>query len=271
MNEMEYNKAPGIRRSDLWIIHDSPEKFRYKMDNPEEPTPALVFGQAAHKMLLEPTEFYEEFAVKPEGIDRRTKEGKEEYARFLRQAEGKTVIDLDTYATIRGMVDKAIGNPQVRKLLSGRKEIPFFWTDPDTGVACKVKCDCVTYLDDMPVIVDYKTCKSAKTEDFIRDAYKYGYHLQVAMYTEGMMQVKHLKERPMFVFIVEEKDPPFALNLVTVPDDVMDYGLDTMRELLGIYKECEEMDNWFGYNGPFNQQNEMSLPGWLAKEIENEN
>ena len=54
MTEREYNEANGVRRSDLWRMNDSPEKYKYFLDNPPESTPALVFGSACHKMILEP-------------------------------------------------------------------------------------------------------------------------------------------------------------------------------------------------------------------------
>lgn len=271
MNELEYNAAPGIRRSDLWKISDSPEKFRYAMDHPEdERSPALVFGSAAHKLLLEPTEFFLEYAVLPEGLDRRTKEGKARYAEFLEREAGKEILDAETYDTIRNMAMKVMASPMAVKLLAGRREQPFFWTDPDTGVECKVKVDCLTWLEgeEIPVIVDYKTAKSAKTEAFMRDAYNYGYHLQAAMYSEAVMRKMNLKERPMFVFLIQEKEPCYAINIVTVPEDTMNYGLDTFRELLGIYKRCCETGVWYGYEGATGQPNELSLPGWLKKESE---
>ena len=34
MTEREYNEAEGIRRSDLWKIEDSPEKFKYNLEHP---------------------------------------------------------------------------------------------------------------------------------------------------------------------------------------------------------------------------------------------
>lgn len=267
MNEREYNAAEGIRRSDLWKISDSPEKFRYKMDHPEEEaqTPALVFGAAAHKILLEPTDFFLEYAIAPE-VDKRTKEGKAAWADFAEREAGKIAIDRETYDTVKAMANKVMADPMARKLFSGRKELPYFWTDADTGVKCKVKLDCLTYLDDMPVVVDYKTCKSAKTEDFVRDAYKYGYHVQAAMYTEAVMRVKRLTERPMFVFVCQEKDPPFALNLITVPEDTVNFGLDEFRTLLGIYANCEKTGAWYGYRGITGEPNELSLPGWMKKD-----
>ena len=53
MTELEYNQAEGIRRSDLWKMEDSPEKFKYFLENPMEQTPAMAFGSACHKYVLE--------------------------------------------------------------------------------------------------------------------------------------------------------------------------------------------------------------------------
>ena len=75
MTEKEYRQHEGISRSQLWKIKESPEKFRYAMENPEEPTPALLFGQMVHKLILEAEDFASDFVVMPE-IDKRTKEGK---------------------------------------------------------------------------------------------------------------------------------------------------------------------------------------------------
>ena len=46
MTEQEYRAAEGVSRSQLWRLHEgSPEKFMYAEEHPEEPTPALIFGQ----------------------------------------------------------------------------------------------------------------------------------------------------------------------------------------------------------------------------------
>ena len=76
MTEKEYRQHPAISRSELWRIRESPQKFKYFREHPPEPTPALLFGQVFHKMLLEPDTFGEEFVVAPE-VNRRTKEGKQ--------------------------------------------------------------------------------------------------------------------------------------------------------------------------------------------------
>ena len=76
-----YDDLPGVRRSDLWLINKSPEHFYYFTHNRPEPTPSLIFGQAAHKYILERDHFDEEFAIRPD-VDRRTKAGKEAWYQF---------------------------------------------------------------------------------------------------------------------------------------------------------------------------------------------
>ena len=72
MTEKEYRQHPAISRSELWHMHESPEKFKWYRDHPPEPTPSLLFGHVVHKLLLQPDTFDTEFAIAPE-LDRRTK------------------------------------------------------------------------------------------------------------------------------------------------------------------------------------------------------
>ena len=104
MKEKEYRQHPAINRSALFKITENPEKFKYYMDNPEEPTPALLFGQLFHTMALQPEKLSEEFAVAPL-VDRRTKEGKLAYNQFLIDNEGKVIIDENTFKTAKEMCD----------------------------------------------------------------------------------------------------------------------------------------------------------------------
>lgn len=261
MTEQEYNKAEGVRRSDLWRMRESPEKFKWFLDNPEPETPALIFGSMVHKLLLEPDSFDDEYIVAPE-VDRRTKAGKEEWAAFCAEADGKTVISREDYVTACAMVGKVRSVPLAEELIRGEHEVPFFWTDEDTGEKCKVKCDCLTTYNGRLTVVDYKTAACAQTDKFNSKMYELGYTLQAAMYTEGVMHGKGLTERPDFIFLVQEKKPPYAVNLVSVPEEVMLDGLDTFREFMGTLHVCKETGFWYGYTGAFGEINEAYLPGW---------
>lgn len=262
MTEKEYRSYPAISRSELWRIRESPEKFKFFHEHPEPPTPALVFGQAFHKMALEPDDFYNDFAVAP-NVDRRTKEGKEAWKAFAELSDGKTVIDCKTHETIVDMVAALYAAPFVKKLLGGEHEKPVFWTDEMTGEECKARYDCLTEVNGQPIIVDLKTTADASTDGFMRAAIKYGYDFQAAMYSEWAKQ-KH-GVAPLFVFIAIEKDPPYAVNILQADEAFIQRGYDIFRELIGIYHECKATGDWWGYLGKFNVINNLNLPSWLAE------
>ena len=246
MNDAEYNALPGVRRSDLWRMKQSPLHFRYYVDNPEEPTPALIFGQAAHKYILEPDTFFDEFEVVPK-VDRRTKAGKEVLQAFEQLHSGKTFITAEEMQKITSMREALLRNPSAKEILTGdiRTEVPLTWVDPETGTPCKVKIDILGELNSIPAIIDYKTTTSCADGAFERSVRKYGYDFQAAMYTEAVRRTM-LEERE-FIFIAQEKDPPYASRVYWCSSYVVERGLETFRDLLKEYAECEKTNSWPGY------------------------
>lgn len=266
MTEKEYRNHSAISRSELWKIKESPEKFRYYKDNPIKSTPALIFGQAVHKIILENDKFFDEFAVLPHDIDRRTKAGREEYNNFISGNITKTIISEDDFL-IATEIMRSVDNCEFcTKLLNGKKELPLFWVDELTGEECKCRFDCITKIGGQNIIVDLKTCASADTETFMKEAIKYGYHVQAAMYSEGAKHNGY--ENPEFVFIAVEKAPPYAVNIIQASEIFKRYGFDEYRNLLGIYHECKESGNWYGYLGKENEINFVGLPAWIAKDYD---
>ncbi len=265
MTEREYREHPAISRSELFKISESPEKFKYYREHPEEPTPALLFGQLFHAMALQTDTVWEQFAIMP-NVDRRKKAGKEALAEFEQQAEGKTIVTVDMVEQATAMCEALNKNEFVKKLLKGEKEKPFFWVDEMTGEECKCRTDVLTEVGENLIIVDLKTADCAETETFMRSAIKYGYDFQAAMYSEGV-KINTGRE-PLFVFIVIEKKPPYAINILQADKLLIRRGYDLFREYIGIYHECKTTDNWYGYLGKYNQINNLALPAWLAKEVE---
>lgn len=264
MTEQEYRQHEGVSRSQLWRLHDgSPEKFKYQEEHPEEPTPALIFGQMVHKLVLEPETFENEFVIMPE-CDRRTKEGKAQWFDFLQGAGDRTPIKAEDYEKALGMRNALMENDLIAKLLSGKHEVPLFWTDELTGEVCKVRLDCFTPLSNGAVVIDYKTTSDASTESFMRSAINYGYDFQAAMYSEAVKRT--MNKDVVFYFIAQEKEPPYAFNVLAADDRLVRRGYDTFRELLGVYHECKVSGNWYGYMGIDNQINLLELPAWLNED-----
>lgn len=269
MTEREYNEAEGIRRSDLWKMEESPEKFRWCLEHPVEQTPAMAFGSACHKMVLEPDTFGEEFAVAP-NVDKRTNAGKEAWAKFTAENEGKTYLTADNAAVMEEMKKALSRCPLAKKLMYGKgeNETPFFWTDPETGEKCKVKVDRIATWKRRKYVIDYKTTRCAETNRFNSDMWKMGYYMQAAMYTEGVQRARKMRKRPGFLFVAQEKDPPYSVNVIEVSEEVMKAGDAKFHELLEKYHACKATDVWPGYVGEV--PNDAFVPGWMEREMEEE-
>ena len=265
MTEQEYRKHPAISRSELFKISESPEKFKYYQEYPEEPTPSLIFGQLFHAMALQPETVSEQFVIDPK-ISKKSNAGKDEWKAFLEENKDKTIVTADMYQQATEMCEALSRNEFVQKLLKGEKEKVFFWDDDLTGEPCKCRTDCLTELGDNLIIVDIKSTENAETEAFMRSAIKYGYDFQSAMYSKGVEV--NTGKKPLFVFIAIEKKPPYAINILQADKLLIRRGYDLFREYLGIYHDCKTTDNWYGYLGKFNQINNLALPAYLAKEVE---
>ena len=269
MNELEYNQAEGIRRSDLWKMEDSPEKFRWFLNHPAEQTAAMAFGSACHKAVLEPKELWDEYVIPPH-IDKRTKEGKAAWEEFCAANAGKTPISQDDYTVICDMQTVLESCPLAKKLICGKgeTETAFFWTDPETGEKCKIKTDRLVKFNRRWYIVDYKTTQCAETFRFNADIWKMGYYFQAGMYAEGVKTCKKLRKLPGFLFVAQEKKPPYSVNVIEVSEEVMKAGVAKFHELLGKYHSCKVLDSWPGYVSDV--PNDSYVPGWKEREMEDE-
>lgn len=261
MTEREYREHPALSRSSLFLIDDSPEKFKYEMLNPSEPTESLLLGQVFHKLILEPNEFEIEYAVEP-NIDKRTKDGKSQYTNWLAANENKTIVKQPMYEKAFAMAEAVRNNKLAMSLLNGEHEKCYFWEDDLTGVQCKCRLDCLRQLKDKLLVVDLKSASSSNTDKWIRDSVKFGYDVQAAMYSEGVKA--NYGVDPDFVFVVVEKDEPFAVNIFKVTKGYYEYGYDHFRSLIGLYKHCVDTNEWYGYLGESNQINDLTLPSWLG-------
>ena len=272
MSNAEYRQREGLASSDIKRMMKSFATWKYLKDNPtdDRDTPSLKFGRAYHKFCLEPYDFDNEFAVAPK-VDKRTKEGKEEYAKFLAEAGNKEVIDDETYDKLQKMREMLYATPYVKKLICGEHEKSFFWTDEKTGIKCKCRPDSFGVFGSQDIIVDLKTCKNAETNAFMRDALKYNYDVQAAHYTEGLNAIYN--KDFTFVFIAQEVEAPYLVNILQADDYFMQNGREVRNTMLETYKKCEELDEYPGYMGFSDDKtfiNNLSVPAWIKNAMEYE-
>ncbi len=161
----------------------------------------MRLGTALHTHVLELSKWDEQIAVAPGDINRRTKEGREQWAAFEAAAKRKTVITADDAAQVMAMGRAVLGHPAAAMLLGlpGKAETTHMWTDASTGIDCKCRPDWLT--DDGSIVVDLKTTKNASIQGFKRSVADYRYHVQAAWYLHGLEQATG--RRPdQFIFLM---------------------------------------------------------------------
>jgi len=198
-------------------------------------TPSMTFGTACHSYVLEPDKFDDQVAV-AQKLDRRTKKGKEAYAEFCAESQGKVVISADEMETVRSMSKAIQAHPMASKLLSsGVAEQSIIFTDTRTELPCKARADWITN----DAIVDLKTTKNASQYGFLQEVIRYGYHIQAGFYLSALNAVSD-KEYSDFLFIAAERVPPFRVETYALSDEFVEAGYFRYQELLDLEILCQK-------------------------------
>lgn len=245
-----------------WSKYRDPKRVR------KEPTPAMKIGTAWHAAIFEPAKFGDDYIRIPDGLDRRTKEGKQLWSDI--EASGKEPLSGDDFDRIVAMTASAAGHPVTEVLfgLDGRAEVSMFSVDKVTGVRVKIRPDYAVMPCQMfpnGLIVDGKTMEDASPAGFAKQAWNWGFHFQAAFYSDVFQHVLGTKAPPAFVWLAQEKDAPFATAYYSASTSFVDFGRRQYRPLLDRYAQCLDADVWPGYSRDVQP---LELPVWAEKQIQ---
>jgi len=263
MENADYHAHPAISKSHLDLIARSPLHYWARYIDPKrvipEPTPAMRLGSALHTHVLELDKWDHEYAVAPDGIDRRFKAGKEAWAAFEADAAGKTVLSRDEADHVMHMGRAILSHPAAAMLLNlpGEAETTHMWTDANTGLECKCRPDWLT--SDGAIVVDLKTTEDASPAGFRKSIGQWRYGVQAAFYTHSLAEATGT--RPMqFIFIAVEKKPPYAVAVYAADEQMIEHGMKTAMRDLAKLAECKAAGNWPSYS---DQIEMIGLPAWM--------
>lgn len=255
-----YLKIPAVNKSYLYKHKKVPANVKVE----KEDTTAMLIGRALHKYVLEgPEAFEKHYAIGPD-VRMNTKIGVEKWVKFEMENEGKVCIrpkDL-SYEMLNDIYNAIREHPAANVLLKdGLSEKTIVWRDEETGLLCKARPDKHPSRTEF-VIVDYKSTTDASERGFLNDVLKFGYHVQDAMYSEGM---KILEGRDfLFAFVVVEKKPPFRTEVYTLEEDLRKIGNSEFHRLLRVEKQCRDSNTWVHYENA--GAGEISCPKWLKEQ-----
>lgn len=253
------------------VSHSSLEKFRESIPLYEalyvsqtmprfEATAPMLLGSAFDCRLLEPEKFRQRYFVTPDGIDRRTKIGKETWERCLKEAGDRELLKKEDFETVDGMVAAWHKNEIASKLLTagGKHQHSIRWTDPLTGIQCKARMDIWIALAE-GIIVDVKSAENPSPRAFARSAANLGYHRQDAMYREGVRRILGC-DAPKFVFVVVGTSPPFEVMCCQLKPTDAQRGYDQNMVLLAELADRRSRDDWSSRWGQ--ELQDLDLPPW---------
>lgn len=267
-----YHKHPALSNSGLKTLLDCPAKYYYKYLSGEcelKEKPHFKIGKACHKYILEGKRAFEkEYWYNPYSELK-----KDEIVKILQDKYGydctikKSLVKdlMEILLTEDGIepkniqlnkneLNQVIGTARAIKAdekaynafhQKGESEISLFWQDEETGIWLKCRPDFLP--KDHKLVPDYKTCQSANPNTFYGDFIKYGYHIQSAMYMQGIKAVFG-DDVEQFFFVAQEKEPPFITQIYTPDTGIIDFGHKAVRIGIKKYQECKEKGFWETYS-----------------------
>lgn len=268
----QYHANDAISHSKLELFRRRPisyyRRFIAKTVARPEPTEAFRLGSAAHCAVLEPATFWDRYALRPEGIDRRSKEGKITFAAFEAEHAGKTIISQDEAGAVEEMIAAVQHHPLASQLLNAGLPELSWRVEPPGGMALQCRTDWFNQAGcelsgGRPYVADLKTVESLDADafrNFERACFNFGYHRQAGFY---LPLITEIIGSPVFdfFFVAVEKVEPYGVAVYRLSDAATARGQDeTVADLIRL-QACVKSEQWPNLS---NDLREIGLPKWYG-------
>jgi len=248
-----YCAIDAVNWSSLKFMQKSGLHYLANKAAQDKDTASRMTGRTVHTLTLEPDRFDQDYAVY-EGGDRKGKE----WEKFKAANVGKTILKPGELVGSRSAADAVRRHPVARRLLDGcRFEQNVTWTDPETGLLCKMRGDFLN--PDLCILGDLKTTDSVDPIRFGRQAGKLGYHGQFGHYVNGCVHGLGWTPKKCAIVAVEAKDP-FDVGVFILDEDDIAKAREEVARLMLALAECRDTDVW---PGQCPDEAKLELPGWL--------
>lgn len=260
--------VPGgsLSASGAKLMLDCPARFRHAADHGTERKDVFDFGTAAHKYVL---------GTGPEVVvidaeNYKSKAAQE--AKKAAHAQGQVPLLPQELDAVEAMAKKIQEHPIAGQLFAagaGDAEQSLFWHDERYGVWRRARLDWLPNSISSAgrlIIPDYKTAARVDQESIAKAIHNFRYPMQADWYCDAV-EALGIAERPMFLFVFQEKTAPYLVQVVELDGLFRRIGRDDNRQALEVFAECQATGEWPGYS------NEIELiepPAWVAKNLTKE-
>lgn len=268
----EYLSWDLVNNTSLGPMLRSPAHYKLALDEPREPSEAMLKGIVTHFAALDSLSIADHFVVMPDltggivnkdGTPSKKPRATEEYKCRVKEFEQvncqRQMIGQQDYDDVKGMIAALADSERAREYLwtPGRREVSIVWDDPETGLRCKARIDCLHHTPRR--ITDLKTARDVC--EFEKAIYNLGYHRQAAFYSDAFFY--HTGERHEFCIVAVESTAPYGVRSAPVSETMLTAGRQSYGKALRRIAQCREHGEWPGYDDPA----EWNLPAWAEKNI----
>lgn len=231
--------------------------FHYQQTHGKEASPAMELSKTIHELTFYPDARHL-VKVAP-SVDRRTKEGKQEYAEWFDDLPpGAKILSPNDADAVLGVQTAILNHPKASKLFSGgiAEQAGYFEHElevinPDGSrstviIPGKIKPD---FRRNDGIIVDLKAYRKgdASPKGFSYAVRTRGYLIQAAWYSLGYRAIMGRMPKA-FTFVVVEKEPPYLVGCYIVEEAQLELGMKQVEIGLRKYYKGIQTGLWPGYS-----------------------
>lgn len=273
--QVDYYKIERMSNSAMSHFKRSPLHYNFYKNFKQEPTPAMIFGNAFHTLILEPDKFDKRYCTvpddsprRPSSIQRNAKKPSPEtlisiafWDEFNAANQDKIILSASDNEKLLLMQNALFAHEPSMEYLNELQEVEkeFLWNDDITGIEMKGKLDGV-HSD---FTIDLKTCMTAEPGTFSNIAFNSAYHRQAALYMDARGLNKMNKGD--FFFIAIEKEPPFGISVMKCGRDFIEHGRFVYGQILEDFQYWNQMGRpnvGYEWKAPIGYHN-LNLPNWM--------
>lgn len=260
-NDDYHADTNSISRSAIIDFMKCPRRYWANYLNPDRPKKenkkSWEFGSAFHTLILEPRLFHQIYIVKPEPVLLKNvgREAYDDYKARLAAIEtsDKILLSENDYKILSQMISAFFQNQKAYELIEKAKyETSFFWRDDESGLFVKARPDILHEN----MYVDIKTIGDASAHSYQREMAMFGYHIQAAMVSDGVLAV-HNRKLLACINICIEKTYPYSIGIYIIDDDAIERGRADYKNVLLEIKSAIEHNTWSDYD-----IQTVGLPQW---------
>ena len=239
-----------------------PAKYQHWRRNGQPHKETFDLGQVAHTLVLGDGPKL----VVVDADDWRGKAAREQ--RDAARLAGAVPLLQHNYEQVQAMATAIRQHPIAGALLDpegGATEQSLFWVDPVTGIWCRARLDYLPHRSSgRMILADYKTCAAADPASISKAVYNHGYHQQADWYLDAALSCGAADD-PAFVFVFQEKTPPYVVTVVELDRDALHWGSVLNTKARDVYRECTATGRWPGYTDDVLS---MPLPVWAERQYD---